>query len=91
MTVGELRKALNDVPDDVVIAYQRIADVYFDKHGWLTHKLLFDCYQQYHERSEIENETVISPDHHEFCYSEYIDVFSAYLHPENIFVLNAHY
>lgn len=91
MTVGELKEKLKDIVDDVDIAYQRINDVYFDDHHWKTHKLLFDCHGQYHDRVLVNDELSISPEHTKDCYSEYIDVDSAYLHPANIFVLNAHY
>lgn len=34
MTVAELRKVLDKLPDDAEVYYQRIEDVYFDHHGW---------------------------------------------------------
>ena len=33
MTVGDLKKALENVDDSCEIRYQRIEDVYFDKNG----------------------------------------------------------
>jgi hypothetical protein len=34
MTVGELKKRLEGVLDTTPVAYQRIEDVYFEKHNW---------------------------------------------------------
>lgn len=34
LTVGQLKKALEGVPDDTKVYYQRIEDQYFDKYGW---------------------------------------------------------
>lgn len=36
LTVGQLRKAMEGLPDDAPVVYQRIEDVYFEKHGWET-------------------------------------------------------
>jgi len=38
----DLRKALENVPDDVDVMYQRIEDVYFEKHGWEPVPMLFE-------------------------------------------------
>ena len=34
MSVGDLKKAIEGLTDDAPVLYQRIEDVYFDKHGW---------------------------------------------------------
>jgi len=37
MTIGELREALKDkkkYPDDGLVLYQRIEDIYFEEHKW---------------------------------------------------------
>jgi hypothetical protein len=102
LTVGDLKKALANIDDNVIVLYQRIEDVYFTAHGWNDHskKLLFDCYGQYHFQFDENNKVVCDEEgnpvkvkeHCGECYSEYIPVFSAYKHPEdNAFVLNAHY
>lgn len=50
LTVGELKKALQDVPDEVAISYQRIEDVYFEKHHWKGKRLKFeDGFSEYIE------------------------------------------
>jgi hypothetical protein len=36
LTVGLLREAMKDLPDDAPVYYERIEDVYFEKHGWTT-------------------------------------------------------
>lgn len=36
LTVGRLREAIKDLPDDAPVYYERIEDVYFEKHGWTT-------------------------------------------------------
>lgn len=34
MTADRLKAVLKKVPDDTPVYYQRIEDVYFEKHGW---------------------------------------------------------
>lgn len=34
LTIGRLKEFIKDLPDDGKIYYQRIEDVYFEKHGW---------------------------------------------------------
>lgn len=99
MTVGDLKKALENVPDDCEVRYQRIEDVYFDKYEWPSKKLLWGCHgihpvfdKNGHVVKDIKGEIKTTTEHDEECYSEYIEVFSAYKHHEdNVFVLNAHY
>ena len=40
MTVGDLRNAIEGMPNSAKVYYQRIEDVYFDKHGWGAHSKL---------------------------------------------------
>lgn len=41
-TVADLRRVIQQLPDDAKVYYQRIEDVYFDKHGWKAGKLTPD-------------------------------------------------
>ena len=34
MTIKRLKEAIEDLPDDGKIFYERIEDSYFEKHGW---------------------------------------------------------
>ncbi len=34
MTVGDMRRAIQGLDNDAKVYYQRIEDVYFNKHGW---------------------------------------------------------
>lgn len=34
LTVGRLKKIIEDMPDDALVLAQRVEDVYFDKYGW---------------------------------------------------------
>jgi len=36
MTVKELKRKIEELPDDMEVYYERIEDVYFDKYGWQT-------------------------------------------------------
>ena len=36
LTVGELRKRIEGLPDTTPVYYQRIEDFYFAEHGWTT-------------------------------------------------------
>ena len=38
LTVGKLKKYLEDYPDDALVVCQRVEDVYYEKHGWTTLK-----------------------------------------------------
>lgn len=70
MNAGDLKKALQGVPDDMPVYYQRIEDFYFKDHGWTGKKMKFD-----------ENTN-----------SEYVNAFSAHVHPATrLFIINAHY
>lgn len=42
LTVGELKAALKDVPDDAAVSYQRIEDIYFKEHHWKGRRLRFE-------------------------------------------------
>jgi len=42
MTAEDLKKALENVPDDTPVYYQRIEDIYFEKHGWKREWMSFD-------------------------------------------------
>lgn len=83
--VGDIKKILADVPDDYEIRYQRIHDVYFTDYGWDSKnvsKKLLNCLC-YHSKSDT---------HDEYCYSEYVEIFSCIIDNENKVVkLNAHY
>lgn len=49
LTVGELRARLEGVPDDALVLYQRIEDVYFETHGWKTVSLVWEREDEYSE------------------------------------------
>lgn len=36
LTVKELKKRIENLPDDMLVCYQRIEDVYFSEHHWRT-------------------------------------------------------
>jgi hypothetical protein len=40
LTVGRLKEAIKDLPDDGMVMYQRIEDVYFNNHHWNTSVIL---------------------------------------------------
>jgi len=85
LSVGELKKLIKDLPDDIPVAYQRIEDVYFHELGWDTEKLKWG-YPNLIGRDENGNK-IYEPN-----ISEYVIAFDAYKHPdEEIFVINAHY
>lgn len=92
LTVGELKKCLEGLSDDLPVYYQRIEDEpYFKDGDWSTidKHLIFNCW--------CGGKTVLSPEqvkerHELFCKSHYIPAESAYKHPDDeVFVINAHY
>ena len=47
LTVGQLKKRLEDYPDDALVVAQRIEDVYYDVHnGWETLKKPHNIYPE---------------------------------------------
>ena len=40
-TAGRLKQLLENIPDDAIINIERIEDIYFEKHGWETKKIIF--------------------------------------------------
>jgi hypothetical protein len=85
LTIRELKEAIKDMPDDMIVAYQRIEDIYFEKYGWEAEKLRWD-YPTLIGYDKDDNKI------YEDNISEYIKAFDAYKHPDKeIFVINAHY
>jgi hypothetical protein len=72
LTVGELKKYLEDYPDDALAVSQRVEDVYYEKHGWETLKRPDPMY----EGHNVEYTAVWSP----VLYKEDKDVFYLDLH-----------
>jgi hypothetical protein len=76
LTVKDLKEKIKDLPDETPVYYQRIEDVYFEKHGWdkSALSLLWE---------EFGDEKI---------FNDYIRAFSCYKHPDKeVFVINAHY
>lgn len=44
LTVGDLRKKLEGVPDNIPVLYQRIEDRYFDNGNWTTERYQQNSY-----------------------------------------------
>jgi hypothetical protein len=63
LTVGGLRKILEGLPPRTPVHYQRIEDVYFDKHGWKPDLLIPDP-----DMAEFKDEFVRA-----FCAFQYRD------------------
>lgn len=87
LSVGRLREALKDLPDDMPVMYQRIEDFYFATHNWKTIPIVW----------ERHNPRVF-PDgdiYDGIGWSNYIIGFSAYKtetpEGDEVFVINAHY
>lgn len=51
LRVGDLKKQLENYPDDALVVAQRVEDVYYERHGWQTidkpDHLYSDHFQQY--------------------------------------------
>jgi hypothetical protein len=98
MTVGQLRKSLDGLPDDMPVLYQRIEDLYFENYGWVGEQLLWENFRVspkwLEEMSDEEKSRlkIIEGVAYMPSFSEYIPAFSAYKHPdEEVVVINAHY
>ena len=95
LTVGELKKRLQEVPDTTPVYIQRIEDSYFtDEYGnpcdWGLYDkhLVFTCWCQGNNFVLRDAEE----EHEHFCKSHYVPAESGYKHQDdNVFVINAHY
>lgn len=47
LTVGKLKKCLEDYPDDALVVAQRVEDIYYEKHSWETLKKPDGLYPEY--------------------------------------------
>ena len=41
LTVKQLKEKINDLPDETEVFIERVEDIYFEKHGWDTKRLIF--------------------------------------------------
>ena len=51
MTVAEMKKAIENLPDDGIILFERIEDVYFEKHNWKPRR---EKGFQWHQMQELQ-------------------------------------
>jgi len=95
LTVGQLRKQLEGLPDDMPVYYQRIEDHFFDESNWKTESLLWErskAQEKYRKDYPDECWDVIDGQLYFRDMSDYIRAFSSYKHyEEDYFVINAHY
>ena len=42
LTVNELKKKMNNLDENAEVFIERVEDVYFDKHGWETERIVFE-------------------------------------------------
>jgi hypothetical protein len=77
-TVKDLKEYLKDVPDDYEVVYERIEDVYFEKHNWIT----IDTMEQIKTNGEWKD----------YLPHSFISTFSCYQWPEHkLCCITAHY
>lgn len=103
LTVGELRKKIHNLPDEIPVFYQRIEDSYFDNGSWKTVPFVWEQHKINPSKiKEIEDNP--SP-HHKVVYidgkpflrdySHYIAAFSATVTKtddgKKAFIINAHF
>lgn len=104
LTASTLRELLAKLPENMPVLYQRIEDVYFDKHKW---KATLLPWGQMHEASpqDVEAITRDKPEHCDLVQrdgktfvrelSAYVPAFSAYLVTDEqgrqAVCINAHY
>jgi hypothetical protein len=103
LTVGELRDKLTRLPENMPVTYQRIEDVYFEKHSWKSVPLTWETHDA-HERDiaylqenpgpmtalvEVNGKLMVRN------LSEYIPAFGAYVTEDDegrsYFCIHAHY
>jgi len=82
MNVKDLKKILENIPDNAEIVYERIEDEYFDEHGWEPIKLLTDPW--FNRKFNVDSEDVEE--------SDWIGAGDAFYNKEeNKFKITAHY
>ena len=72
LRVGDLKKQLEEYPDDALVVAQRVEDVYYEKHSWETLKRPDPIYSEF----QTEYTPVWSP----VIYRDDKDVFYLDLH-----------
>lgn len=104
LTVGEIRKQIENIPDNTPVLYQRIEDSYFAEptSGWKTIPLLWDSHKvdetQVHLYENAEPDVkVIDKDGQKIVlhYSAYIPAWGSYVTKDDqgakVFCIHAHY
>lgn len=103
LTVGQLRKNLESLPDNAPVFYQRIEDSYFENNNWKTQKFVWES--SFAKASDIKYVNENPSEHYdikEINDKTYLRHFSKYIHAHSAykvvnddgkmaFVLNAHY
>lgn len=77
LTVGDLRKAIADLPDEMPVAYQRIEDHYFDNNGW---SVVVGVWENWGDHRTRITDYIVA-----------WDAYPIETHLEKMFVINAHY
>lgn len=89
LTVGKLKEAIKDLPDDMPVAYQRIEDIYFNKHSWT---VLAGIWEQRPPYIHRETKEVL---HDGLMINDYIGAWDCYPVETHlgikVFAINAHY
>lgn len=98
MTVGELRKRIEGLPDDTPVLYQRVQDVCFLDYNWKSVRLKWEVYP-YHAGHEplADDMRVFEKDGQKFIreYDDFVHAFSAYTTQDDagrtVLCIHAHY
>ena len=103
LSVGQLRKNLEGLPDNAPVYYQRIEDMYFEKNHWTTEKFVWE--NRFAKAKDIKFVKDNPSEHYDIKEKDgkkYLRTFSNYIHAHSAykvenddgkmaFVLNAHY
>jgi len=103
LNVGDLKREIANLPDNMPVAYQRIEDMYFEKYNWTSIPLVWETRSANNEliewvkKNPSASHRIVEKDNEFFMehMSFYIIAFDAYVHADDegkqVFVINAHY
>lgn len=103
LTVKALREMLSGLPENMPVMYQRIEDVYFEKHNWKTVPLTWEAHEAsteeiaYAQEHPSEHMRIEQDGDKTLCrqYSPYVAAFGAYVTKDDeglrYLCIHAHY
>lgn len=78
LTVKDLRERIKDLPDEMLVGYQRVEDRYFSEHGWKSVRVVWEAWPG----RDVEHTEWVS------AFSAFVTVDDK---GDKLFMIHAHY